>query len=298
MVAPSLAVGRRFGQRSRRRGLVFARGSLLRHVLIITSPSGPCIILSIPLGPSEVLRILDTDLAAAMLARCASIPFIRFFFSCSRRIRNGLPYSSKARLCIHRRSKAQRQLFPLDPFAIAIRPRHVAHAIAHHRATVWFWFWFRFSVLEGDPCWEKDPGLCLGVLRVRSGIPSKGPTLDSPNGTTPPQGPPSQCGHRPMQRGGKGKRFCGTWKDSGAGAGDPLTGRAEQDRARRGTRASFGAPIPRKPTYPVDDVSPAFDRSTAVRAPYAGEEVPPGIRGEPSFQPNQLGGIHVMPRFG
>mmetsp|Transcript_7579 Transcript_7579/g.46615 ORF Transcript_7579/g.46615 Transcript_7579/m.46615 type:complete len:266 (-) Transcript_7579:6-803(-) len=79
---------------------IFARIAFFGRVLIMTSPSGPCIILSIPLGPNDVLKILDTDLAAAMLARCASIPFSRFFFSCSRRMRKGLPYSSNARLIV------------------------------------------------------------------------------------------------------------------------------------------------------------------------------------------------------
>jgi len=48
-----------------------------------TSPSGPCSSLSMPLGPSDDLRILAIALADLMWALCASIPLIRCFFSCS-----------------------------------------------------------------------------------------------------------------------------------------------------------------------------------------------------------------------
>jgi hypothetical protein len=47
------------------------------------SPSGLCIILSIPLGPKEERMSRATDLAATMLALCASNPLSRPFFSCS-----------------------------------------------------------------------------------------------------------------------------------------------------------------------------------------------------------------------
>jgi len=159
-----------------------------------------------------------------------------------------------------------------------------------------FGFGFGFRFWRGIPV-GKRIRVCVSVS---SGF-DRGSHPRVPPWTLPMEPPhlkvhPPSVGIDPCR--GKGKRFCGTWKDSGAGAADPPTGRTKQDRARRGTRASFGAPIPRKPTYPVGDVPPAFVRSTVVRAPCAGEDVPPGIAGEPSFQPDQLGGIHVMSRFG
>ncbi|GLJ33594.1 hypothetical protein SUGI_0675410 [Cryptomeria japonica] len=63
---------------------------------MVTSLSGLVSILSMPLGPREVQRILATALAAAMLAFYASSPFTRVFFSCSLNIINGLPNSSNA----------------------------------------------------------------------------------------------------------------------------------------------------------------------------------------------------------
>ena len=66
--------------------------SLVMH----TSPSGDCSILSIPLGPSEVLRMEVTALAARMLAFWAASPRVRPFFAPSLMITNGRPYSSKA----------------------------------------------------------------------------------------------------------------------------------------------------------------------------------------------------------
>lgn len=50
---------------------------------MVTSPSGLCSILSMPLGPREDLRVRDTVLAARMFALTASMPLMRCFFSCS-----------------------------------------------------------------------------------------------------------------------------------------------------------------------------------------------------------------------
>lgn len=44
------------------------------YSLIVTSPSGLCSILSMPLGPREDLSVLATVLAARMLALTASVP--------------------------------------------------------------------------------------------------------------------------------------------------------------------------------------------------------------------------------
>ena len=63
-----------------------------------TSRSGLTIILSIPLGPRELLRVLATDLAATILPLIASRPLTRFLVSYSRRIINGRPNSSNATL--------------------------------------------------------------------------------------------------------------------------------------------------------------------------------------------------------
>lgn len=59
-------------------GAVMTEVSLMRM-----SPSGLCIILSIPLGPKEERMSRATDLAATMLALCACKPLSLPFFSCS-----------------------------------------------------------------------------------------------------------------------------------------------------------------------------------------------------------------------
>eukprot|EP00004_Rigifila_ramosa_P012773 TRINITY_DN2790_c0_g1_i3.p1 TRINITY_DN2790_c0_g1~~TRINITY_DN2790_c0_g1_i3.p1 ORF type:complete len:650 (+),score=158.03 TRINITY_DN2790_c0_g1_i3:1287-3236(+) len=65
-------------------------------LVIVTSPSGFWSILSRPFGPRDVLRMLATVRAARMLAFCASTPFTRVLFSCSRMMMNGRPNSSNA----------------------------------------------------------------------------------------------------------------------------------------------------------------------------------------------------------
>lgn len=47
------------------------------------SPSGPCIILSMPLGPSDERSVRDTVLAAKMFALMASVPRTRDLAPCS-----------------------------------------------------------------------------------------------------------------------------------------------------------------------------------------------------------------------
>lgn len=47
------------------------------------SPSGLCIILSMPLGPIDERISRATDFAAMMLALCASRPLSLLFFPCS-----------------------------------------------------------------------------------------------------------------------------------------------------------------------------------------------------------------------
>lgn len=66
--------------------------------MIIVYPSGLTIILSIPLGPIEVFKILAIERAAVRFYLIASIPFTLFFFSYSLTIMYGLPNSSKAKL--------------------------------------------------------------------------------------------------------------------------------------------------------------------------------------------------------
>mmetsp|Transcript_49789 Transcript_49789/g.107842 ORF Transcript_49789/g.107842 Transcript_49789/m.107842 type:complete len:452 (+) Transcript_49789:440-1795(+) len=70
--------------------------SLVMH----TSPSGLCSILSMPLGPSDVFKMLQTAFAAIMLAFCAARPCSRPFFAPSLMMMKGRPYSSKARLMV------------------------------------------------------------------------------------------------------------------------------------------------------------------------------------------------------
>mmetsp|Transcript_52102 Transcript_52102/g.111444 ORF Transcript_52102/g.111444 Transcript_52102/m.111444 type:complete len:379 (+) Transcript_52102:815-1951(+) len=67
-------------------------------LVMVTSPSGLCSILSMPLGPRDVFRMLQTALAARMFAFCASTPLSRPFFSPSLMMMNGRPYSSNAKL--------------------------------------------------------------------------------------------------------------------------------------------------------------------------------------------------------
>ncbi len=57
--------------------------SCMRHLLMVTSPSGLCSILSMPLGPREDLSVLATVLAARMLALTASVPRSRDLLPCS-----------------------------------------------------------------------------------------------------------------------------------------------------------------------------------------------------------------------
>lgn len=66
------------------------------RLLIVTSPSGLWSILSMPLGPRDVRRIRATAFPAEMLAFWASKPRNRVFWSCSFRMMNGRPNSSKA----------------------------------------------------------------------------------------------------------------------------------------------------------------------------------------------------------
>mmetsp|Transcript_45746 Transcript_45746/g.118237 ORF Transcript_45746/g.118237 Transcript_45746/m.118237 type:complete len:256 (-) Transcript_45746:46-813(-) len=64
----------------------------------VTSPSPEMRTLSIPLGPRLVRMMFATARAARMLAFCASKPLVLFTFSCSRKMMNGRPYSSKVTL--------------------------------------------------------------------------------------------------------------------------------------------------------------------------------------------------------
>lgn len=75
--------------------------------LMVTSPSGLWSILSMPLGPREVRRMRATALPAEMLAFWASRPLNLLFCSCSFRMRNGLPYSSKASAMTRSRSRSR-----------------------------------------------------------------------------------------------------------------------------------------------------------------------------------------------
>ena len=63
--------------------------------VIVTSPSGETIILSMPLGPKLVLNNPETDRAAMMLCFWACNPLMRLLACCSFRMMKGLPYSSK-----------------------------------------------------------------------------------------------------------------------------------------------------------------------------------------------------------
>ena len=63
--------------------------------VMVTSPSGETIILSMPLGPNDVLSNPETDRAAMMLCFCACRPLMRDLACCSFRMMKGRPYSSK-----------------------------------------------------------------------------------------------------------------------------------------------------------------------------------------------------------
>lgn len=63
-------------------------------LVMVTSPSGDTSILSIPLGPREVLTIEEMDFAAMILALVASRPLTLAFACCSLSMMKGLPYSS------------------------------------------------------------------------------------------------------------------------------------------------------------------------------------------------------------
>mmetsp|Transcript_23360 Transcript_23360/g.79469 ORF Transcript_23360/g.79469 Transcript_23360/m.79469 type:complete len:292 (-) Transcript_23360:602-1477(-) len=64
--------------------------------VIVTSPPGDCIILSMPVGPREVERTRETARAAEMLRLVASAPCTRSLWGDSRSMMYGRPYSSKA----------------------------------------------------------------------------------------------------------------------------------------------------------------------------------------------------------
>ena len=51
--------------------------------------------MSMPFGPSDVLKRPETDRAAMMLCFCAWRPLILLLACCSFRMMKGLPYSSK-----------------------------------------------------------------------------------------------------------------------------------------------------------------------------------------------------------
>jgi hypothetical protein len=53
------------------------------HSLMVTSPSGLCSILSMPLGPRDERSVLATVFAAKMLAFTASVPRTRDLLPCS-----------------------------------------------------------------------------------------------------------------------------------------------------------------------------------------------------------------------
>ena len=63
-------------------------------LVMVTSPSGLTMILSIPLGPSEVRTMPEMVRAANMLALVASMPLTRALACCSFRMTKGRPYSS------------------------------------------------------------------------------------------------------------------------------------------------------------------------------------------------------------
>ena len=63
--------------------------------VMVTSPSGETIILSIPFGPRDVLNKPETDRAAIILCFCACRPLMRLLACCSFRMMKGRPYSSK-----------------------------------------------------------------------------------------------------------------------------------------------------------------------------------------------------------
>ena len=63
--------------------------------VMVTSPSGETIILSMPLGPNEVRSKPETDRAAMMLCFWACNPLMRLLACCSFRMMKGRPYSSK-----------------------------------------------------------------------------------------------------------------------------------------------------------------------------------------------------------
>jgi len=79
--------GRRRGPRERETSPNAGRSSsppsARKNALIVTSPSGLCSILSMPLGPNEERRTRDTALQAWMLAFTASRPEMRDLASCS-----------------------------------------------------------------------------------------------------------------------------------------------------------------------------------------------------------------------
>ena len=74
---------------------------------MVTSPSGLCSILSMPLGPSDDLQMRATVLAARMLAFTASMPLMRVFFSPS---------------CLRGRAKVD------GPRRNVVRKHHLQHA--------------------------------------------------------------------------------------------------------------------------------------------------------------------------
>lgn len=72
--------------------LCLAHKSMQQHSLMVTSPSGLCSILSMPLGPREERSVRATVFAARMFALTASVP----------RSRDLLPCSCTAKICMER----------------------------------------------------------------------------------------------------------------------------------------------------------------------------------------------------
>lgn len=63
--------------------LCLAQRSMQQHSLMVTSPSGLCSILSMPLGPREERSVRATVFAARMFALTASVPRSRDLLPCS-----------------------------------------------------------------------------------------------------------------------------------------------------------------------------------------------------------------------
>ena len=79
--------------------------------VIVTSPSGETIILSMPFGPKDVRSKPETDRAAIILCFCACRPLMRLLACCSFRMMKGRPYSSKTMDILERAPGCGRLLF-------------------------------------------------------------------------------------------------------------------------------------------------------------------------------------------